>query len=275
MSQFFEKNKNKGLVALLFFFRSKKNAAVPLVLLAVAFVACLAAGKAAGALFAGKYPAGSVTGNQLKICLFPTILFFSSPEDLALFVDRPYYPLLEKIYRDINAKKYPARFHEEMNEDLVTFHDSRIVSIYEDAYRIIQDESHAAELADDQTFVASVPMADGVVFTLLRKYGMDYVRLWAQEFIAGFSFRHGLAMGIFAACWIWGLRRPPDIIAVLTAAMTAANHAVVALLMYNGSRHLFYTDTCVLLFVVLLWGYRDSIRVDGPGAARRACSIRE
>ncbi len=36
MSQFFERNKRKGLMALLFFFRNRKNDAVPLVLLAVA-----------------------------------------------------------------------------------------------------------------------------------------------------------------------------------------------------------------------------------------------
>ena len=230
-----------------------------LALLAAAFAACLLAGKAAGTLCAGKRPAGSVVGNHLKVCLFPDILFLSGPEDLARFAGRPYYPTLERIYRDLEAKKYFARFHEEMNEDLVSFHDSRGSLIFEDAYRIVQNEVHAAELCDDQTFVASVPMADGVVGTLLRKYWKDYAGLWAHEIIAGWSFRLGLAAGFFVACWIWGVLRPPDIIAVLTAAMAAANHALVALLQANESRHLFYTDTFALVLIVLLLGCRNSI----------------
>jgi len=239
------------------FYRSRDGRR--LAVLAAVFTACLLAGRATAALCARRYPAGSVTRNHLKTCLFPDILFFSGPEDLSRFAGRPYYPILERIYQGLNTKKYFARFHEEMNEDLVSFHDSRFPLIYEEACRVIQSDIRAAELSDDQTFLASVPIADGVVASLLGKYWKDYARFVAHEFAAGFSFRHGLAVGCFAACWLWGLRRPPDIIALLTAVLVAANHAVTALTMFLDDRHLFYTDTFALLFVVLLIGYRDSL----------------
>jgi len=144
-----------------------------LALLTAAFAACLLAGKAAGALCAGNHPAGSATGSHLKSSLFCNILFFSGPEDLALFAGRPDYPLLEKIYQDINAKKHFARFHGEMNESLGAFHDSRLVLIDEDARRIIQNEIQAPAQYDDRTSAAWAAMADAVVPVLLRKYWKD------------------------------------------------------------------------------------------------------
>jgi len=229
----------------------------------------------------GKFTRSDFAG---RVQTASSLLYVSSPEDLRLFADKPYYPAMRKVFAEMDAYRLNARYRYDMDMNYAAYLDSGIrpIGIYSDRssrsdilywhtlvrnlymferHSVISREdwgsARAVDYSDTATWLAVRADAGGITRTLLALRWEEYLKLCGSKLRNHVPVYCAALLLLFFAM---PLLRPGPVAEFMNLSVVAfaCNLALIAACTGILPRLTVYTDAlfmeCALLLAVELRG---------------------